>query len=119
VHPWRFVTGLVLGFCFAAPAFAGTAYCLLEVRGKRYIDGQCEFTVTTLPNEPARSFQILKGNYFAQVNVETPGKANGYWNEDPRATHAHSNLGVLTQRGACWTNDAAKVCAWKSGDRRQ
>lgn len=84
--------------------------CLLEIDGKKYISGACRIEM-----QNGGSFQIYdlkKHGYFAYVDV-SGSTAEGYWNEDPRATHAHSPLGTLTRDGACWLNDHAKICAWR------
>jgi hypothetical protein len=125
----RFIFRLIaLGLLYILVASAGhagarSADCLLEIDEKRYIDGPCEFEV--FPDSSGRrSFQIRRTDggrlsYFAQVNVNTPGKADGYWNGELSATHAHDELGELAADGACWINDRAKVCAWKRGERRR
>lgn len=95
---------------FAQPDNGRLVDCRLIVDGQSYIDGRCRFT----PQGSDGSFQIMAGNgqYFAQVLITEPGKAAGYWNEDPYANHAHSNLGDLTRQDACWVNERASVCAW-------
>lgn len=92
----------------ANPESKSFSRCRLEVRGKRYIDGPCTGNL-----ERDGSFQINTPNYFAIVQVEEAERAIGYWNEEAYATHAHSDLGLLTRDGACWTNAQASVCAWK------
>ena len=84
--------------------------CSLKVAGATYIDGPCDFT--TLDDDG--SFQIMAADrtYFAQVEVDRPGHAKGYWNEEKGANHAHSPLGELTRDDACWSNADASVCAW-------
>ncbi len=86
------------------------AGCLLVVRGKEAIRGECTFT----PTDKDGSFTIsaYNGKYFAYVTMIKKGLAAGYWNEDPYATHAHSPLGELRQEKACWVNDLASVCAY-------
>jgi hypothetical protein len=94
-----------------ALAFAKTGRCLLEVNRKAYLDGPCEvkiekggtFTIGVSDKHPLK--------YFAYVLMDDDG-AHGYWNEEPGATHAHSELGILKRDGACWVNDTARVCAW-------
>jgi hypothetical protein len=94
-----------------ALAFAKTGRCLLEVNRKAYLDGPCEvkiekggtFTIGVSDKHPSK--------YFAYVLMDDDG-AHGYWNEEPGATHAHSELGILKRDGACWVNDTARVCAW-------
>lgn len=84
--------------------------CLLVVDGTKYINGRCEIEM-----DKGGSFQIYekgKRGYFAYVNLTDDG-AEGWWNEERTATHAHSSLGTLTRNGACWENDRAKVCAWR------
>ena len=84
--------------------------CLLQVDGKKYISGACRIDL-----QKGGSFQLYdlkKHGYFAYVDVDG-NTAEGYWNEDPMATHAQSPLGTLTREGACWQNERAKVCAWR------
>ncbi|MDT2022425.1 hypothetical protein [Methylocella sp. CPCC 101449] len=107
---------LLLGFISTADA--RPADCLLEVQGRRVIDGACDFTAM-----PDGSFQISakRGQnieWFAQVQVSERNVAQGYWNGEAGARHAHYNLGQLQASGACWSNATARVCAWKIGERR-
>lgn len=89
----------------AAAAAARPAQCKLVVKGKTYIDGQCNFEA-----DPDGSFRLFDKTYFVYVNVS--GKtADATWNEDPKATHAHSPLGALTRKGACWVNATTEICA--------
>ena len=97
----------------SAIAHASTGRCVLQVDGKKYLNGPCEITM----NDKQGSFAIGVGKthrskYFAYVNMEDDG-AHGYWNETPDASHAHSDLGILKRDGACWVNDKARVCAYK------
>jgi hypothetical protein len=78
-----------------------------------YIDGMCDFEA-----DSDGSFTVAAGDYFATVLIDTPNRGAGYWNENPRAQHAHSPLGALRRKGACWSNDQAQICAWKPGERR-
>lgn len=96
----------------SASVYAKTGRCLLEVNKKTYLDGPCEVSI-----EKGGSFTIgvsdkHPSKYFAYVLMDDDG-AHGYWNEEPGATHAHSDLGVLKRDGACWVNDAARVCAYQ------
>ena len=57
--------------------------------GKTYIDGPCDFTATK------EQFEISnrgtgKGLFFAIVDTEPEG-AEGFWNAERGATHAHSH----------------------------
>lgn len=98
----------------SGPAFAASGECLLEVKGRVYIDGACDIRL-----ERGGSFTISDRQYFATVLIDTDqGEASGHWNETPGAGHAHTRLGTLARQGACWVNRDAKVCAWKPGTRR-
>ena len=84
--------------------------CLLVVDGTKYINGRCDIEM-----DKGGSFQIYekgKRGYFAYVNLTDDG-AEGWWNEERTANHAHSSLGTLSRNGACWENERAKVCAWR------
>ena len=81
------------------------ALCKLVVKGKTYIDGQCWFS----PRGKG-SFQIAANDHFAQVDVDGRA-AEAHWNEDSKATHAHSRLGAVTRTGACWVNATTQICA--------
>jgi hypothetical protein len=89
------MTGLLT---LTAPAIAQAgegreADCLLVVEAEEVIQGQCEFT----PNGTDGSFVIssFDSKHFAYVVVQDTGIADGYWNDEPYAKHAHSPLGVL------------------------
>lgn len=102
--------------------------CLLEVNGKAYISGACTYQTYSgggfMINGPRQIFPGVdyprpryqtgqrSADYFAQVNIEgRTGEA--YWNEQRRATHAHSNLGTVRRDGACWVNARTRICVWK------
>lgn len=105
---------LILAFA-ALPsiACAKPARCLIEVDGKAYLFGQCNaerrkdgsLTVGMVDTGPPSP-------YFASVSVDPDGPAEGFWNEEPRASHAQTPLGAMKQSGGCWLNKRAKVCAW-------
>ena len=101
--------GLALAGFAIAPALAAQrpASCTLIVKGKTYIEGECQFEA-----DPDGSFRVTGKDYFAYVNM-IPGTktAEASWNADPKATHAHAPLGVLTRKGACWENATTKICA--------
>ncbi len=103
---------------WSQPVNAFTGECLLQVKQKTYINGRCNISM-----ERNGSFTLgasergIPAGYFAIINVEEKGVAAGYWNEEEGANHAHTPLGSLTQRGGCWVNKQAKVCAWKLGTR--
>lgn len=89
---------------------ARRAGCLLVVDGGEYISGTCLFT----PIDADGSFTIagLNGKWFAYVLIDRPGVADGFWNGEAYAGHAHAPIGRLYREDACWVNDTASVCAW-------
>lgn len=92
------------------------AKCLLEVSGEKYIDGRCPVFM-----DPDGSFQISASEnepltYFATVTITGQDVGNGFWNQERGASHAHTPLGVLHRRGACWENATSKVCAERVSD---
>ncbi len=92
-------------------AWAAPGRCLLVVDGKTYLNGVCKVELRSGGN-----FQILspgKLTYFANVSLSGDAQANGFWNEDMGANHAHTPLGILQRNDACWTNERAIVCAWR------
>ena len=108
---------VILGAAVLAAALFGTsnpsraaedrpADCELTVRGKTYIKGVCQFRPTG-----GGGFQISGNDYFAYVSITAPGVAEASWNESPQSTHAHSNLGTLKRKGACWVGANATICA--------
>jgi hypothetical protein len=110
----RFLFLAVCLTALAAPAMAGdpplkAGKCLLQVGGKTYIKGPCKYRM-----EGGGSFTVLDKavpDWFAMVSVNG-ATADGFWNEDKGANHAHTPLGSLTRKGACWQNAKAKVCLW-------
>jgi hypothetical protein len=50
--------------------------------------------------------------YFAFVAPADGGFA-GYWNGESGALEAKTPLGPLVNRGPCWVNDRARLCAWR------
>jgi hypothetical protein len=81
------------------------------VDNKNFIDGSCKIEL-----EPNGSFKIstsaanLPIGYFAVVFAP---EGTAYWNEELGSNHAHTPLGDLRRKGACWENERAKVCAWR------
>ena len=115
--------GIILATIFLAGATAPASTkdpnvtkpgrCLLEVDGVKYISGRCNITFIEKGTGSFEIEEIRKGGfYFAQVLIDSDG-ARGYWNGERAATHAHNSLGVLERDGACWTNDRARICAWR------
>lgn len=80
--------------------------CVLEVDGKKVIDGACYWG----PYGDYKDTFVMEGNrYFAVVNVNG-SSASGSWNETPGSTHAHSGLGNMQRVGECWKGKIARVC---------
>jgi hypothetical protein len=107
------LAGLALLSATAAMAevdVARDAQCLLVVEGQEVIRGPCSFT----PLDTEGSFTVAgpDGKYFAYVLVTQPDRADGHWNGEPFAGHAHTPLGRLVRKDACWFNKTAMVCAW-------
>ena len=92
-------------------AFLGK--CLLVINGEKYIDGTCPIAMDSDGSFSIGIDEKTPIKYFATVSIEGKGLATGYWNEEEGAGHAHSSLGSLRFQGGCWSNDVAKVCAWK------
>jgi len=89
--------------------------CLIEVGGKKYLDGRCNIEISA-----DGSFSVGTGDrgrssrFFAYVNKNEDGTADESWNSIRAGSHAHDSLGPLRPEGsACWVNSAAKVCAWR------
>lgn len=125
------LTAIAVALCiFAAPVSAKwdkySGRCLLEVDGSRFIDGPCQVELFVADAEGRRvhpglktgTFSIEKKEngdllYFAYVEVIEPGKAAAWWSEEVGQRSGHDPQGVLTRKGACWTNERVKICAWK------
>ena len=103
---------LILALAASDPAQSDPGRCLLQVNGRTYLDSVCN-----IDGNPAdESFSIGTGEhsrskYFAYVNIEADGTAQGYWNGISAESHAHKELGRLVRQGECWVNDHARVCA--------
>lgn len=107
VHRFIIVAAAALAWS-AAPAQAETrpADCELTIRGRSYISGVCQFSP-----DGGGSFQINGGDYFAYVNMTSPGVAEASWNEQPGSTHAQTRLGTVRRDGACWAGEGVRICA--------
>ena len=91
--------------------------CLLQVDGQTYLKGTCKISI-----EKGGSFSIQASNdrnnkHRAGVKREGPSSAKGVWN-GVGGTNKFEQLGELTRRGACWTNDRATICAWRKGIKK-
>lgn len=110
---WLVAAVAALAPCLPAHAAEVDGTCLLEVEGKRYIDGPCKIDLEGDGSFIATSYRGGAIAYFAYVLLDGGDEATGYWNGDIGASHAHSPLGTLRRAGACWQNAGAKVCAWR------
>ena len=106
-----------LALALAAPAIAAPVRgrCLIEVGGRKYLDGTCP----TQESDGMLTVGVGVGRlkptkFYAYVNINDDGNtARGTWNGIGAASHAHDELGELKREGsACWVNSTAKVCAW-------
>ena len=87
--------------------------CLLEVSGRKYIDAQCPINMSSDGSFSIGAAESIPLRFFATVRITGKGLAEGHWNEEEGATHAHAPLGELRFDHGCWQNESAKVCAWK------
>lgn len=100
------IAGAIALVSTSAIAASRPADCKLVIEGKAYIDGVCDFDV-----DKDGSFEISAGDYFAYVNLTGKDRAEASWNADPQSTHAQTQLGVLSRKGACWVGRAVEICA--------
>lgn len=107
------VVAVVLGGVGIASAAEVEGTCLLEIGGKRYIDGPCDIDLESDGSFIATAYRDGAVSYFAYVLLDGEKEATGYWNGELGASHAHTPLGTLRRYGACWQNRDAKVCAWR------
>src|SRR5690348_6769326 len=98
-----------LALTMAASSFAAPVRgrCLIEVGGRKYLDGTCpidEADGTLTVGVAAGRFKPTK--FYAYVSINEDGKtARGSWNGIGAASHAHDDLGELKREGsACWVN---------------
>ena len=105
----------VAALTFPAPGQAQgerrVSRCELTVEGRTYIRGPCTYA----PNGTDGSFvitEIARRPYFAYLLVDGEA-AYGHWNETRGAERAHTDLGRMWRRGACWQNRRARICAWQ------
>ncbi|XUY27074.1 hypothetical protein RMR21_001465 [Agrobacterium sp. rho-8.1] len=80
--------------------------CLLEVDGKKAINGVCYWG----PYGTDKGSFVMEGNqYFAYIGING-STASGTWNATPGSTHAHSNLGDMKRDGKCWKSNKVRLC---------
>lgn len=109
------IAGLILGSAVPVAAYAQATTvqgrCLFVLDGKTILNGGCPIQLQRGGGFTVGSSQ--RGGYFATVQPLRDGIADGYWNEERFANHAHTGIGTLRRNDACWTNDRAIVCAWR------
>lgn len=100
----------------ASPVLAeDISRCVIEVDGKTWADGPCSYESLRAGDG---SFMVSQAGTdkaaFAYVyDAEGNQPGYGFWNGPQLGTHAHDKLGDLKHDGACWSNDRAKVCAYR------
>ncbi|WHA41642.1 hypothetical protein [Agrobacterium larrymoorei] len=80
--------------------------CLLQVNGKNAIDGACHWSESGLDKN---SIYMQANGYFAYIEINQ-STADGWWNETPGGTHAHSKLGKMKRDGQCWKSKTVRLC---------
>jgi len=104
------MVALTMACAMAAPAEAEVAKCTLEIKGKAYISGDCDYD-TLSRSDGSFKIMALDAKYFAYVYVEGTGKASAHWNEEAGANHAHTPLGQMRlATDGCWINDTTRIC---------
>jgi hypothetical protein len=107
---------IFLNFCLLTVVEASQSFygrCLLEVNKKKYLNGSCAITMENDGGFLIGASETQPVTYFAIISVTGKDVSEGFWNEEKGANHAHTPLGNLVRKGACWQNQKAKVCAWK------
>jgi hypothetical protein len=108
--------GVALLVGAVAPVYATESFvgkCLLQVKAKRYLDGDCQISLETDGSFVVRNVGTKGITYFAAVARTSPTGAEGFWNVTKGSLAAQTPLGEFKRKGACWQNAEAKVCAWK------
>lgn len=86
--------------------------CVLEVKGKRFINGPCPVVFGGDGGLTVGSNGTKSLPFWAMVLPDGDNRASGegFWNESPGSSHAHSRLGDLTRSGDCWENSSTRIC---------
>ena len=110
----------------AVPSFAegsdverNAPSCVLEVNGKRFIDGPCPIVLGRDGNLTVGSNGSKSLPFWTMILLDPSekDKAEGFWNESPGSSHAQSRLGDLYKKGDCWVNNNARVCVGGLSDQ--
>jgi hypothetical protein len=121
---WRFCRGicrqggviaLALALALAAgPALAKPGRCLVEIEGRRFVDGPCR--VERNPDGGVH----LRGDgpepYTIRLGPEYAERAPAFWSgRYGRGEHTREPLGTVARTGpTCLANARAKFCFWTS-----
>jgi hypothetical protein len=88
------------------------AKCLIVQDSKVLLDGGCRFYAL----DTSGYFQVAGNNGIFAYAGGNPSGARAWTNyyKGEKQDKAATPLGVLVQKGACWTNNSGsnKVCAW-------
>ena len=88
------------------------ARCLIIQDNQTLLDGPCFFDAIYQDGY----FQVTGQNGIFAYAGGNPSGSYGYTNyyQGIKGSKAHTPLGILTQRGACWSNKSGsnKICAW-------
>lgn len=90
--------------------------CLLQVHGHTYLRGPCYAQMDKWGGLQIGPIGHPRHYHFSVVSADRdhPNTSDfATWNGVEGASHAQESLGTLTRHGACWSNDRARVCAWK------
>lgn len=85
--------------------------CSISVGGRKYTDGRCRISITSLEDAKTIVITDVLNDYFAYINIDNAhNNADGYWNSEQKWSKAEASLGSLTLKGDCWTNTQAELC---------
>ena len=89
-----------------------TVRCLIIQDNQTLLDGLCSFDAL----DQNGYFQVTGQNGIFAYAGGNPLGSYGYTNyyQGILGSKAHTPLGILTQKGACWSNRSEnnKICAW-------
>jgi TPR repeat protein/energy-coupling factor transporter ATP-binding protein EcfA2 len=87
--------------------------CQIIINGHDYYNSEpCTFRFTSGVGFSFGGGRDGHSKYAVRVIFPSPGVARGFWNGPAAGEKITADLGELKRSGACWLNDAAKICAW-------
>lgn len=103
---------LALGLLASAPAVAAPT-CLVEVDGKRYVDGPCR---AWTDRDGRMAIGSVRGGDATRTSSymgpEFDRQAGGVW-RNPTANR-YEGLGPMRRSGpSCWEGRGSRVCMWR------